>query len=224
MSRIAPYTRRPLPADDLRHIKSRLQQRVLNQQILIVLMIFLGLPLLAAGAAVFAGIIWAISIRYSTGTMGYQSLFWLCLFIATPLLFLLEISTRGKFAEETVAKVDDVDPRVSILAGTSGAEFVIVMIFSLLGPGLILGAYRRLRGQLQHRGAPIDRCAEVAGHLLLADVGIDLLSLKKPGESTAELLTVVEYLVHYDWAGLAHDGKRVWILTDAEKPLSRAST
>jgi hypothetical protein len=213
-----------LPADDLRHIKSRLQLRVLNQQILIVLMTLIGLPLVVAGAALFAGIIFAISIRASNGALAYRSLFWFCLIIATPLLFLLEISTRGKFAEEAVAEADNVDPRVSFMAGTSGAEFVIVMIFSLLGPGLILGAYRRLRGQLQHRGAPIDRCAEVAGHLLLADVGIDLLSLKKPGESTVELLTVVEYLVHYDWAGLAHDGKRVWILTDAKKPLSRAST
>jgi hypothetical protein len=225
MSRLATtFAKRQLSPDDLRHVAHCLQRRVTAQRILITVMTLVGVPLLAVGPAIAAGLIWLTSVRYSTGGMAYQPLFWICFVILTPILFLLEIGTKGKFAEDAVVEVDDVDPRVSIMAGSSGAELVILVIFSLLGPGLVLGAYRRLSGQLQHRAAPHDRCAEVAGQLLLAEVGVDIFSLQKPGEKFEDLLTVVEYLVHYDWAGVGRGGKRVWILTDAKQHLACASS
>jgi hypothetical protein len=55
--------------------------------------------------------------------------------------------------------------------------------------------------------------------LLRADGGVDIFTLQKPGESFEDVLSLVEYLVRYDWVGAGKEGTRVWVLTDARSVL-----
>ena len=226
MIRIAASSpqRRQLTGEAGPHIRRCLQRRVNTQRALIAAMMLFGIPLLAVGPAVAATFIIILDARYGKGDLTFSAYFWNCAWIVVPILFFLEMKTKGTFAEKAGISLDEFDPRLSLLSGSTGAELVVLVIFSLLGPGLILGAAKRIRGQLINRAAPMARCTEVVAQLLQADIGVSIFHLQKSGELFEDLLTVIEYLVHYEWASASKSGDKVWILSDAKNRLARAAT
>jgi hypothetical protein len=200
---------------DLDQIVRRLRARVNAQRFVIALQLLFGVPLLVVGPAVFAGLFWFVGPRVGAA-VNYATPFWVCLIVVPPILFMLEIASQGRFAEDAAVEYDN-----DAMRDRASGQMIVLIIFSLLGPGLVLGAWRRLRGQLDHRAAPLDRCAQLLAQLLAADGGVDIFSLQQPGESFDQLLTVIEYLVHYDWAGVGSGGRRVWVLGDGRKVLER---
>jgi hypothetical protein len=194
------------------HVARKLRNAVYAQRALIVVMLVFGVPLLALGPAAFA------SLMFVMGGGGWT--FWYRIGWVTilPLLFWLETRSHGHWGEEALVEYNPDNP-IEVIGGYQGGQLIFITILSLLGPGLVLGAWRRIRGQWRHRKTSVHRCAEAAAQLLRADGGVDIFTLQKQGESFEDVLSVVEYLVHYDWAGAGKDGTRVWVLTDAKRVL-----
>jgi hypothetical protein len=191
-------------------IAGRLRRRALRRRALIAVMLIVGVPMLAVGPAVVAGALWLFGVgRYST-------LFWTGFLWVTPLLMLLDVYTHGRAGEQAVVAAEHGTPKLGALTGGyAGAQIVLFLVFALFGPGLVVAAVRRLRGEMRYGTAPVERCAEVAAQLLRVPGGVDVASLTGP-----EVEAALAYLVHYDWAGVGGGGRRAWILSDARGTLA----
>jgi hypothetical protein len=198
---------------DVATVRGKLRARVNSQRVLIAFQLLFGVPLMFLGPGLLSTLIWLKTV----GMASFLPLFAIISLAMIPLLLLAEARSSGKFAENIVS---DYDPGWNPLTRRTGGQMVAVVIFSTFGPGLVMGAVRRIRGQLQHAAAPLYRCAEVAAQLLSYDGGVDIFTVEEQGESFEDLLTVIEWLVHYNWVGVGSQGRRVWILSDAKKTLA----
>jgi hypothetical protein len=100
---------------------------------------------------------------------------------------------------------------------------LLILILSLLGPGVMWYAIRKLIAANRFHNVPRDRAADVLGKLLIRNEGTDVFALLGPGEKLDQLLPYLEYLSHYDWIGANKDGDRVWASSEARNRLDMKS-
>lgn len=144
-----------------------------------------------------------------------------------PLLYWLEIRTRGSFLSEELQA-----------QGTTGADLyrssslgewelrrtavvyaVYIEVF-LYGPRMTLDALRQLRRRIQSRRPAIPRAAEIVMFLAAADGGVDVERLPWM-ETPGQLRRTLSYLQLHDWIDLGDHGRRVWLLSMARRRLDR---
>src|SRR5581483_4979547 len=167
-----------------------------------------GVPLLFLGPMFVALLLW---LRH-----GPKGSYWAWVFDCAPLvipaLLLLEIASSGKYLEDLAGRLDD-SPFVRRRSG----GVIIFFFFSLLGPGIVMAAFRRWQRLKKHVGASRDRAAQTLSDLYKADGGVDIFTLLRPQEDLGELMPVLEYLVDYDWIGASKMGDRIWLLSEGRK-------
>jgi hypothetical protein len=94
-----------------------------------------------------------------------------------------------------------------------------LMEFFLIGPQIVVGALRKMRLRRLSETAGIDRIVQVCDALTKLQGGALTDKVMEPSETPAQLSRVLAYLVFFDWIGVAKDGTKVWILTEARKEL-----
>jgi hypothetical protein len=148
-----------------------------------------------------------------------------CAVIVVPILFAIEHVTRGKFLEEATDSLGlDGSSRLTrgfLYSYWDEIGLVILLAIFLWGPRMTLAAVRRLRAASAFATFSPAAGAAVLTALLPHDDGqpsADVLlqtQLDPPAFSDA-----LAYLAFHDYVGIARDGTRVWLNTDARKRLA----
>ncbi len=217
--------------DNVKRILTQLQQRHANFFAKAYIQVMLGLALsMMAPVALFVFVyalayFWGKNLPWGWGILVSTVLTW-------PLLFRFEIQTQGglggEITEEFVrAENEKKTPPSFKHLGTLGLALARqrppmtgMLEFFLIGPQLVVSAVRKLRIRKLSEKAGIDRIIEVCEILLKIHGGAATEKLLGEKETPAQLSEVLAYLLFFDWIGVANDGTKVWILTEAKKVLA----
>jgi len=150
-----------------------------------------------------------------------------------PLLFRQEISAGQAYIDEALQDSDTCvltgAPLMPGIAGGVGALVAVaanpravsawsVYVF-LIGPRLVVDAYRMTK---LARGLPtvnVEQAAEVVCTLMSQSEGVETSSLLQPGKRFDDLLPTLAYLVFYRWIGVGDGWKRVWLWSQVREAL-----
>ena len=182
----------------------------------------LGLILLWAVPAIVS---WRIHVGRA-GTSGaaisWPVLLLVCSAILVPILFAIEHATRGRFLEETIDRLDVVHtPLLWRFAYAEGLGWLIVFEIFLWGPRMTLAAARRLRGASALASVSLAPAAAVLVELLRHEDGRATAEvMSDAGLSPTAFSEALAYLAFHDYVGIAKDGTRVWLNTDARQRLA----
>lgn len=216
----APFRHRPAftSPEALGKIERALRSRDWGTGIVAAVMLLFGAPMLSLGPMFFGSIWW-----FEVAGVAWWPTVCRSAFVVLPVLFLIEWRTSGNFATDTTAAIPTLGfGRVAVPARRAAASYLIVMVLCLLGPGLVLGAWRRLRTLWLHRGADRSRAAKIVGELMLCDGGVDVFSLLHGREELTDLSSTFAYLVGREWIDFSKDGGKVWVLSESRKRITGA--
>jgi hypothetical protein len=184
-------------------------------------LILLGVLVCWVGPVFFTAIIWMMQYWAHGDATELRTTFIWCCAIGIPVLFVLEYVTRGMFYEAPDgASIDSMGGDSP--ANRAGAYMLMIEI-SLWGPRMVITGIKRLAGDGRFGNAARKAGAQIIGCLFQSEDG---------GLATAQIFThcsvnddlfadALAYLLYHDRVGVAKDGLRVWILSDARKQLSR---
>lgn len=201
-------------------------------------MIVFGIPLLFVGPAVLASLFYLPAYYvarelFSSDGPGWLTLFVVLTIITIPLLIRLELRTRGDFLADALPSADvyqthtmggvgtfggEMAASGAILANPRGTSSLFVEVF-LFGPRILIGGLRDVR--LARRVRMHDRTpvCQLVAWLLTRETGMDTNEAMTKSGSAYAHAHVLAYLVFYEWAGVAEDGSRVWLYSDARRSL-----
>lgn len=217
--------------DNLEKIRHHLQQRHANFFVKTYLQVLLGLTLsLALPVALVA---FALMIAYFWKRhLPLDWAFLVAAVVSLPWIFWTEVQVQGGTGRDVVeefvaAEHANVNPPNFAHLGTLGAALArqrtpisgAMEIFHL-GPNLVIAAARKLRLRRLSESASADRIARVTEMLAKIKGGAPPEKILEPPETPAELSEVLAYLLFFDWIGVANDGTKVWLLTEARKQLA----
>lgn len=114
-----------------------------------------GVPLLFLGPMAVALLIW-LRLRHHGS---YWALVLDCSPIVIPALLLLQIASGEKYLENMAVR----DAESAIRVRSGGA--ILFLLFSMLGPGIVMAAYRRWQRLSKHLGANRARAGQVLADL-----------------------------------------------------------
>lgn len=216
--------------DNGNRILTQLQHRHANFFAKMYLQVMLGLALsMMAPVALFLFIFllawfWGKYLPWGWGIAVATALTW-------PLLFRFEILTQGGLGGEitdefVAAEHEKKTPPSFKHLGTLGVALARqrppmtgLLEFFLIGPQLVVSALRKLRIRKLSEKAGINRIVQVCEILVKIQGGAATEKLLEPEETPAQLSEVLAYLLFFEWIGVANDGTKVWILTEAKKVL-----
>jgi len=216
--------------ENLKRILTQLQQRHANFFAKMYLQVMLGLALsMMAPVALFlffyaVGYLWGKSLPWGWGILAATAVTW-------PLMFRFEILTQGGLGREitdafVAAEYENKTPPSFKHLGTLGVALARqrppmtgLLEFFLIGPQLVVSAVRKLRIRRLSEKAGIDRIIQVCQILLKIQGGAATEKLLDSNETPAQLSEILAYLLFFEWIGVANDGTKVWILTEAKKVL-----
>ena len=157
--------------------------------------------------------------------MSGATLFSLSCLCVLPLLYWLELRTRGNFlTDELRAQGHSIEEGVRTLWSSrgelrqTGALYAMYVEIFLFGPRMTIDAVRRLTARLRVGRPPIPRAAEILMFLSIADGGVAVHGLSR-GESPEELRRTLTYLRLHDWIDVGDHGRRAWLLSTARRRL-----
>jgi len=221
--------------ENIKRILTHLQQRHANFFVKMYLQVMLGLvlSLMAPAAAFFFAYVlawcWGKNLPWGWGMLIATAVVW-------PLLFRFEIQTQGGLGKEITdgfveAENEKKTPPSFKHLGTLGLALARqrppmtgLLEFFLIGPQLVVSAVRKLRIRRLSEKASIDRIIHVCEILLKIQGGAATEKLLHAKETPAQLSEVLAYLLFFEWIGVANDGTKVWILTEAKKVLGPVET
>jgi hypothetical protein len=93
----------------------------------------------------------------------------------------------------------------------------------LIGPNLAVRSMRKLMLRKLAESADFDRAVEIAEILAKLKGGAETEKLRGEKETPQQLSCALAYLIFFDWIGVASDGNKVWILTEARRELARGN-
>ena len=151
--------------------------------------------------------------------------------VTWPFLFRYEIQAQGGLGKDlseefAAAEMEKKTPPSFKHLGTLGLALARqrppmtgLLEFFLIGPQLVVSAMRKLRIRRLSEKASVDRIIRVCEILLKLQGGAATEKLLEAKETPEQLSEVLAYLLFFEWIGVANDGTRVWILTEAKKVL-----
>lgn len=217
-------------------IVTRLNRRADTRKLLAVTGIVAGLPLCFVAAVMLGSIFW-----FSFGLMfnvGYPWHIWVLgtALITIPLLFRMEIKTKGDFLGGVMRDVDT-DFRTSSpavhAAALMPAAFLGVVAYHaaanprastagfvevfITGPRWVLNGLRHLRrvGKIPH--VDPQHAASVVQRLLNHDSGLTANDLSAICESRDQLQETLIWLAFYGWIGVSTKNDRVYIYSESRR-------
>jgi hypothetical protein len=93
--------------------------------------------------------------------------------------------------------------------------------FFLIGPNLVVSSLRKLRLRELSKGADPERIVKVVDTLCKLQGGAATDKMREEKETPQQFSRVLAYLLFFDWIGIADDGSKAWMLTEARKELAR---
>lgn len=198
-------------------------------------MLSFGAPLSLIGPLVLATIFYVASV-FLLGFEWYVRWTWyfgVLTAVCVPLLYRLELRTRGDYLgdvmRDTTIQGDEhrwlmpgVAGHFAALAHVSANPRVssagLVEVF-LFGPRLVVGAVRQRRTIRRLRNVDRDRAATVLEAIIAAGGSADIVDLRAPGESDADMVPALGYLAVYQWIEVHSSGERVWLLEGPRRAL-----
>jgi hypothetical protein len=95
--------------------------------------------------------------------------------------------------------------------------------FFLIGPNLAVRSLRKLMLRKIAMSANFDRIVELTEIMTRLQGGAEIEKLRGERETPQQLSCALAYLIFFDWAGVAKDGTKVWIHTEARRELTRSA-
>jgi len=216
--------------DNLEKIRTQLQLRHSNFFAKMYVQVMLGLAIsMAAPVALFTFIwvlahLWGKDLPWGWGILAATVVTW-------PFLFRFEVLAQGglgKDLSEQFAKAE-AEAKTPVSFAHLGALGVALarqrppmtglLEFFLIGPQLVVSAMRKLRIRRLSEKAGIERIISVCDILCRLQGGAVTEKLLEPPETPGQLSEVLAYLLFFEWVGVATDGTKVWLLTEAKKVL-----
>ena len=205
-------------------IESHLRRREAGFWARIVVKLATGLPVLLVGPLIGGIIIQGLLfLAKSSWQPGYLACYGIACLILIPILFLIEIQSRGEFylSEARFYHSPGETPMTSLHytgGGHSdmevGLAYVEVLLFA---PRQILSAITDLRQRTPISGEELIRAAQIVRALEIADGGVEISKLLRADESQESFARVLRYLQFYDWIDLSKKRDRAWLISNAKK-------
>jgi hypothetical protein len=164
---------------------------------------------------------------------------WICFLagiaLSVPALFRMEWQAQGKTLDENCRSAFEAPTGASgptdfkhlgafgEVIAYQRTPFSGLVEFLLIGPNLAVRSYRKLKLRKLIGAGQLDRIVEITEVLSRLQGGAETEKLLAEKESRQQLSCELAYLVFFDWAGVAADGTKVWLLTEARRELSRGA-
>ena len=213
MSRIS-QPKLPRVSIDTGKVLAGLRARDRNEQSAGIAIAILGAITLPIGPALAALFTWALGAEIHN-LNAYWKHFFICFPIMAGLGFLLAKQGAGQAIDDAAGEMSD----YGYFARRNLAGMFVLLVVTLLGPGLLVMAYRKLSSLARFRGVSRDRAADALGSMLAVNEGIDIFQILQPGEKLGRIMPTLEYLSHYDWIGISKECDRVWASTEGRERL-----
>ena len=213
-------------------ILARLKQREARWWVKVAGLLALGAVLSLIAPALVSFLFWsAYNLWGHAAAWGWFFLAFCVLLI--PFLFRLEVIAQGDYLGRAAREFDPQGTmpgrtvlvsfsQVGMIAAARANERAAVSGFIelfLLGPRLVVTAWRQIRLRRLSRDADRMRAARVLETLAAAPSHVRPQTLLKDNEQEPAIARVLAYLLFFDWIGIAHDGGKVWLLTEARDVL-----
>jgi hypothetical protein len=180
---------------------------------------FLGPIVVASIARKFLG---ALDVPIS-GAAAFQ----LSLLTVMPLLYWLELRTRGSFLSEELQAQGTTGEHLFSTSSFGEWEFrrtavayaVWIEVF-LYGPRMTIDAVRQSSARIRLRNPAVHRAAEIVMLLATVDGGVSLGMLRGVDDPD-DLRRTLTYLRLHDWIDIGDHGRRAWLLSTARRRLPK---
>lgn len=171
-------------------------------------------------ASIADGVLEALKVPVNGGL-----LLLLSFLMVLPLLYLVELRTRGSFLSEELRAQGTTGEDLFRSSSSGEMEFrrtavvyaVWIEVF-LYGPRMVIDAVHQLTARVRLGNPPIHRAAEIVMFLASLDSGINVENLRRM-ESVDDLRRTLYYLRLHEWIDLGDHGRRVWLLSTAKRRL-----
>jgi len=192
--------------------------------------VVLGVMLLPIGPFVIATAFWLVSLRLGRHAGFPEGLPWWGLFLGffllmVPLLFRLELRTKGRYADNRIDEFVGIGPTgvaatpgllllplaAASVAANSRTLASAFTEFFLLGPRAILFGMQHRRIARRFHTTSRERAGNVLLRLVCGTEGMETSRLLNQNEKIADLQPVLAYLVFYQWIGAGEQWHRVWL-------------
>jgi hypothetical protein len=201
-------------ASRLRRLDAAFRTRTFTLMLLGVLFLFIG-------PGLFTLIAWNMQFMAQGYPTPPGEIFLICSAVLIPLLFILEYFTRGTFYSAPDAP--DPDSMGGDSPASRGGAYALVIEISLWGPRIIMSGLRKLREESR-----FSNDARAAGAQIIAC----LLKTEEGSLYSGRLLTTcaleddlfadsLRYLTFHDRVGIAKDGSRVWLISEARRKIEK---
>jgi len=216
-----------IPAVAISNARMHMRHREVLFRIKTIAMLVFGIPLSLVGPLFLSSAFWIFAWRFYSHDVRWAWFFWGAVGVAVPLLYRLEIRTRGNYLG-TVATESELapPPHGMLIHGPCGAMLGIAAVAAnpqqsaasiveifLAGPRLVLDAWK------QTRLARHLKAAEIIAELHAREDGLAVAKFILKGESFESLLPTFAYLSFHHWIGAGKGWNRIWLLTESREGL-----
>lgn len=184
-----------------------------------------GMLLSMVGPLLVASFLYFQSLRAHAAfpRWDWLSYFNLCCGVMIPALLL--VAHRGH-ENPFMDDLTEFDAKSSSYGEWSMRQDVATLAFwaglFLIGPGMLLGGWDRLRARMKFGRPEPGRAAELVLHLYEADGGVDVAELLRPEESPEGLVSALRYLQLHDVVDFGEAGTRVWLCSPMKRRIAEA--
>jgi hypothetical protein len=195
-----------------------------------IILAILGFVVLWIGPFIAATIAYVLRMR-DNYTPWLTCFFWSCL-IGLPILFFFEWLTRGKFLDNTMEGLGDIRgygmyggagmTSAFYLRGRIAAGALAVEI-CLWGPRMVIAGFRRIAALMRVKPKDHAPAAAVLAPLMRQEEGLSTgAAMTQARLDPDDFSAALAYLSFHEIVGMAKDGSRIWVLSDARKKLAAA--
>ncbi len=199
-------------------------------------MVVFGFPVSLLGPVVIATMFWLAFVFWWGSDRPDTNVSWIGLFVwmtivCLPLLYHLEMRTRGRYLASVLDETDVSAQRgamfrygmgrelfaMGAIAANRRATSSLFVEWFLVGPRLVLGGLRRLKLARAVGGVDRSSVARITRSLLKRDSGIAVADLE---DQHADLVPLLAYLTFHGWTGIGGSWERVWLYSESRQELA----
>jgi len=220
--------------DNLGRIRALLKKRDANFFVKTITLFLVGVVTSLAAPSIIL-IFFAVLLHLWKWELNWWICFLAGIAVSIPVLFRMEWQAHGPTLDAAAREGFDTTPgkpapsnykhlgALGLLVAEQRTPFSGLLEFFLIGPNLAVRSLRKLMLRKLAMSANFDRIVEIAEVMSRLQGGVETEKLRGEKETPQQLSCALAYLIFFEWAGVASDGAKVWILTEARRELARGS-